>query len=810
MKAKADGAEAEAKSNGGGGAGKRTAATAVVRKDAATVQQPPRTAAEGPRFSSLSPALRAESLATLKTLGFERATPVQAATVGLLAGNKDVAVEACTGSGKTLAFVLPMVEILARAETSFKKHQVGAVVVSPTRELARQIFDVAVPFLESVEGAPPMLLVGGTDVAADVREFHVNGALALIGTPGRLDDVMARSKSMDCKQTELLVLDEADRLLSMGFAKTLTAIIARLPKQRRTGLFSATQTEEVEELARAGLRNPVRVTVRDAAAQAAAAAARAAGAPATSAAARGKLPAQLKLLYQLCPVDQRLWRLRTFLRTHPDAKVIVYFLTCACVDYFATVLERGGPAHPSAAIAEAKRGEAVANEGGVNVVALHGKMKQSQREAALASFSGSASGGCLLCTDIAARGLDIPGVDWVIQYDAPQDPAAFVHRVGRTARMGRAGSALLYLAPHEASYIEFLKVRHINVERMGSDVGKNGHEDGAVKNDMRFEAESDDDDDDEEEEEEEEENEEEEEDEDEDEGGEDVKEEEDDDEEEENEEDEDEEYDPEAVTGGSDLCAALLARAESNRDAMEKGTRAFVSYIRGYKEHHCKFIFRFKELQLARLARSMGLLRLPRMKEIRKAPKSALEGFVESKVNPDKVPYADKAREKQRLKVLADELTAREANPEDFKSDTRKEREKKRREEAAAAAEKAKTEKRLTAAKRRAIEAREDFDDINDDYRALKKLKKGKITEEEFDFELGFEQEGGGRRSNAKALEEAKREAKRKQMAGTLHGAAAKAAEKAPRAKKPRHMKNSKAKGGGRGAKAMKKKKFGK
>ena len=226
----------------------------------ASAAAPKQRKAEGPRFGALNPPLRAASLEVLAEQGFERATPVQAAAVGLLAGNKDVAVEACTGSGKTLAFVLPMVEILARSETTFRKHQVGAVIVSPTRELAKQIYDVAVPFLATVKGAPPMLLVGGTDVSADVRTFAEDGALALIGTPGRLDDLMVRSKALECKKVELLVLDEADRLLSMGFMKTLNAIIARLPKQRRTGLFSATQTEEVEELARAGLRNPVRVT----------------------------------------------------------------------------------------------------------------------------------------------------------------------------------------------------------------------------------------------------------------------------------------------------------------------------------------------------------------------------------------------------------------------------------------------------------------------------------------------------------------------------------------------------------------------
>ena len=457
--------------------------TAAAADDAAPGKIPKQRPADGPRFDHLQPPLRVESLAVLKAQGFERATPVQAATIGLLAGNKDVAVEACTGSGKTLAFVLPLVEILARAETPFRKHSVGAIVVSPTRELAKQIYDVLVPFLSAMNQTPEMLakakaakaaramlLVGGTDAAADAKTFAEKGAVALVGTPGRLDDVMVRSKVMDLKRVDLLILDEADRLLSMGFMKTLNAIVARLPKQRRTGLFSATQTEETEELARAGLRNPVRVTVRDAASQAAAKAAVAAGAPATSAAARGKLPAQLRLTYKICPVDRRLWHLREFLRGG-DArgkKVIAYFLTCACVDYFATALEPGGPADPNATDgrrlgSDAVRRENLTESSSCEVIALHGKMKQSQREAALSRFADANDGALLLCTDVAARGLDIPGVDWVVQFDAPQDPAAFVHRVGRTARMGREGAALLYLAPHEASYVEFLEVRHIKV-----------------------------------------------------------------------------------------------------------------------------------------------------------------------------------------------------------------------------------------------------------------------------------------------------------------------------------------------------------
>jgi ATP-dependent RNA helicase DDX55/SPB4 len=418
------------------------------------------------------------------------------------------------------------------------------------------------------------------------------------------------------------------------------------------------------------------------------------------------------------------------------------------VDYFATALEPGGPADPNEN-EKGSVGESKTNA--CEVIALHGKMKQSQREAALLRFANARDGALLLCTDVAARGLDIPGVDWVVQFDAPQDPAAFVHRVGRTARMGREGAALLYLAPHEASYVQFLEVRHIKVaphdgakaERGGAlargtppggvagdadsdddadavseEAGREAVEAGSDEEDASVSEGDDLEDEDAGEE----------------------------DEEDEEDSDDDDDDDDDARLGADALNAALRARSETNREAMEKGTRAFVSYMRGYKEHHCRFIFRHKELQLARLANAMGLLRLPRMKEIRKAPKAATAGFVESAVDPEAVPYAEKAREKQRRAANAAAAAARaEAEARGELSEGKGAREKRKREEAAREAERKNGEKRLTASKRRQQESREDLDDINDDYRALKKLKKGKISEEEFDFELGFEQPVGGR-----------------------------------------------------------------
>ncbi|CAI0443830.1 unnamed protein product [Linum tenue] len=214
------------------------------------------------RFSDLNPALSDPVLDALKEGGFDYCTPVQAATIPLLCGYKDVAVDAATGSGETLAFVVPLVEILRRVSPAPKPQQVLGIIISPTRELSSQIYHVAKLFIATLSNLKSLLLVGGGDVKADVKKIEEDGANLLIGTPSRLHDIMERVDDLDFRNLEVLILDEADRLLDMGFQKQLNAIISRLPKLRRTGLFSATQTEAVQELAKAGLRNPVRAEVR--------------------------------------------------------------------------------------------------------------------------------------------------------------------------------------------------------------------------------------------------------------------------------------------------------------------------------------------------------------------------------------------------------------------------------------------------------------------------------------------------------------------------------------------------------------------
>jgi ATP-dependent RNA helicase DDX55/SPB4 len=372
----------------------------------------------GTPFASF-PGLSAETRAVLASQGFFRATPVQEATLPLFLGHADVCVQAATGCGKTLAFVLPVAERLRALAPPLRRRQVGALIISPTRELARQTAAVAAPFLAAA-GLTAALLVGGSDPAVAAAELKATGAHVLIGTPGRLDDALKRTEgALDLRSLEVLVLDEADRLLDMGFRAQLDAIIARLPRQRRTGLFSATQTEAVEALARAGLRNPVRVAVAVASSgggKSSKGTTNTTNGPAASllAAAEQATPASLAVTYTVVEPAAKLAQLAAFLAARARReKVIVYFLTCACVDFFAAALPRLAP------LRGAPGGGGGAAAAPVTVRALHGRMKQAARERELAAFA-AADAGVLLATDVAARGLDIPHVDWVVQYDAPQ------------------------------------------------------------------------------------------------------------------------------------------------------------------------------------------------------------------------------------------------------------------------------------------------------------------------------------------------------------------------------------------------------
>ena len=236
---------------------------------------------------------------------------------------------------------------------------------------------------------------------------------------GKLYDLLLQK---DCclgsslRSLEVLVLDEADRLLNMGFEEAVTCLLKSLPKQRRTGLFSATQTRDVEKLIRVGLRNPVRINV-------------------SQINSTVSTPSSLLNYYTVTPASLKLASLIAFLRENPVAKMILFLSTCVGVEYFGKILAE-----------ELKD---------VNVLSIHGRMKE-KRFKIFDKFRDLETG-ILMCTDVMARGIDIPNVDWVVQFDPPSMASFFVHRVGRTARCGEEGRSLLFLLPNELEYTDFIK-----------------------------------------------------------------------------------------------------------------------------------------------------------------------------------------------------------------------------------------------------------------------------------------------------------------------------------------------------------------
>lgn len=572
---------------------------------------------------------------------FQYMTPVQIATIPQFLNHKDVAVQSVTGSGKTLAFVIPIIELLLQSKIPLKSQQIGALILSPTRELAQQTYVVTKDLCSFCQQPEPLLLVGGGNsnsssnsggggggsnstsstsstarpVTMDIQTFQKLGSNIVIGTPGRVNDILSRYAVIDCNELTCLVLDEADVLLNMGFTMTLQSIMSYLPKMRRTALFSATQSSSTsttlsEWMQRMGMRNPIWIDVTivapntatthsssDAASMVGSASS---GQQSTASHANDGLsnemisstkktttkkyqatPLSLQNYYIVTKMDEKVSRLAAFLYDHAtvkNEKIIVFFLTCACVDYYGTIFQH--LFQPPSLKHKQNQVSSQNNDNDKHIIVemLHGKMVQKRREKTMERFrmsccgksgdeeqdDNATNGIVLFCTDVAARGLDVSDIQWVVQMDAPQDPSFFVHRVGRCARANKIGQSLLFVSPKEESYIDFLHMRNIPIEPFphterccppssslsetvahlsstkGSEDYVNNKADinrrriyGSIRDDSTNRVELID-----------------------------------------------------------DLLPKIYKLVTTDRDLLEKGTKAFTSYIRAYKEHHCAFIFR--------------------------------------------------------------------------------------------------------------------------------------------------------------------------------------------------------------------------
>lgn len=352
--------------------------------------------------------LSRETLAGLKVAGYDEPTEIQRQTLKLALEGKDILGSAKTGSGKTLAFIIPLLECLHREKWS-KNDGLGALVITPTRELAYQIFEV-LRVVGQRHQFSAALIIGGKDLAMERK--RIDQMNIIVCTPGRLQQHMEENPLFYGDSLKILIIDEADRILDMGFVESMNLILDFLPKERQCLLFSATQTNSVEDLARLSLNNPISVSV-----------------DATS---DTTTPENLRQKFTVINLEQKLSFLWAFIKRHKKSKILVFIATCKQTRFIHDLFCRMKP--------------------GVSINALHGGLHQLKRMDIYNKFS-DVRHCVLLATDVAARGLDFPDVDWVVQLDCPEDATTYIHRVGRTARLDKPGRSLLVLMPNEKDYM---------------------------------------------------------------------------------------------------------------------------------------------------------------------------------------------------------------------------------------------------------------------------------------------------------------------------------------------------------------------
>lgn len=359
----------------------------------------------------LSPSI----LETLTQLGYETATEVQAKSIPLLLNGEDIIGSAKTGSGKSLAFLIPAAEVLLK---NLNSEGIQVLVLSPTRELAMQLFNVAKDLMRD-NGTICSIVIGGGNRKKENEALKSGNVKLLVATPGRLLDHIENTKGFKYDSLKVLVIDEADKILNIGFEEELKAILRMIPKERQTMLFSATMNEKVEDLIKLSMKSYESVRIKSTE-------------PTVSSLEQG---------YLILDADKKFLFLFTFIKKNMKRKIIVFFSTCKEVEFFSSLL----------------------NYVDVPVLSITGDYKQQKRTTTFIEFCGMEKG-ILLCTDVAQRGLDIPDVDWVLQYDPPHDYEEYLHRVGRTARgANQGGKALIMILPNEIGFIRKLQQNKINI-----------------------------------------------------------------------------------------------------------------------------------------------------------------------------------------------------------------------------------------------------------------------------------------------------------------------------------------------------------
>lgn len=348
--------------------------------------------------------LEPKVLQAITELGFEEATPIQEQAIPLALTGADLIGQAQTGTGKTAAFGIPLISKIAREE-----EKILALIMTPTRELAIQVAE-EIGKLTRFKGLRSLAIYGGQDIGRQIRGLKKKPQI-IIGTPGRLLDHINR-KTIRLDDVQTIVLDEADEMLDMGFMEDIQTILKLVPEERQTMLFSATMPPNIQRLAQQFLKNPQHVSV---------------------------IPKQISAplidqAYIEVPERQKFEALSRLIDMESPDLAIVFGRTKRRVDELAEGLQKRG----------------------YSADGLHGDLSQNQRDAVMRKFR-DGSIDVLVATDVAARGLDVSGVTHVINFDLPQDPESYVHRIGRTGRAGKEGTAWSFVTPREMDHLHLIE-----------------------------------------------------------------------------------------------------------------------------------------------------------------------------------------------------------------------------------------------------------------------------------------------------------------------------------------------------------------
>jgi len=348
-------------------------------------------------------------LRSLEDLGFKRPTDIQFKAIPSILKGDDVMAIAQTGTGKTAAFAIPVIHMLQQRIAKRDTGRVRCLVMVPTRELAVQIAEVFESIAKYTE-LDILGLYGGVDQVPQIERLH-EGVDVLIATPGRMFDLIYQ-KHVDIKKVEILILDEADLMLDLGFYKDITDVIKFLPTQHQTLFFSATISPEIKDLAYSIVRNPIRIQISP----------------------KDRVSKNVTHSVAFIEMDDKRFFLERLVREQPDSKILVFVRTKV----------------------RAERVHAAMKRAGIETLTMHGSKEQEDRLQVMNEFRTGATR-LLITTDVSARGIDIPNVDYVINYDLPDVVENYVHRVGRTGRGIHKGKAVSFCSPEEKPLLDAIQ-----------------------------------------------------------------------------------------------------------------------------------------------------------------------------------------------------------------------------------------------------------------------------------------------------------------------------------------------------------------